>query len=231
MASQNNLYFEHLKEGKLEEAFGMCTDSVTAEGIYDGEDEEILKQIENGDYSIIHASPESVLVTERWRKLFDSPSFKENCRYLMVDGAHCIVYWGTTMLRGTTDGETSNVPFRKWYGNLLELKALLDKPRMAVFTATATKTTKRRTFNLLQLHYMTTAIFEKIQTRKTFAVLCGLNSPVWGAGGLSSKGVVTVNSSGALIRLIGGVGTDCCETGVGQASFDTGSSGAVGCCI
>ena len=67
--------------------------------------------------------------------------------------------------RGTTDAETKSVPFRKWYANLIELKALLLNPRIAVFTATASKITKRKIFEHLQLNPFTTANFEKDPTK------------------------------------------------------------------
>eukprot|EP00794_Sanderia_malayensis_P001244 gene1244-1373_t len=66
---------------------------VMGAGIYEGQDEETLKQIEHGEYSIVYSSPKSILGTERWRRLFDSQYFKENCRYLVIDEAHCMVHW------------------------------------------------------------------------------------------------------------------------------------------
>eukprot|EP00794_Sanderia_malayensis_P021152 gene21152-23232_t len=139
---------------------------VTAAAIYKGQDSEVLADIENGDISIIYASPESILGNDRWRRMLASPHFQENCEILVIDEAHCVVHWGTT-----DSGEQKN-PFRHWYGNLLELISLLDKPRTAVFTATASKTTKRKIFELLQLSIIDTKIFEKnpIKENLRFAV-------------------------------------------------------------
>ena len=68
--------------------------AITAAAIYDGQEERILQEIENGDYSIVYASPESVLGNERWRKqLTTSSYFRENCKLLVIDEAHCIVHW------------------------------------------------------------------------------------------------------------------------------------------
>ncbi len=64
-----------------------------AAAIYDGQDEETLKQIENGDYGVVYSSPESILGTERWQRLFDLEYFKENCRFLVINEAHCMVHW------------------------------------------------------------------------------------------------------------------------------------------
>eukprot|EP00794_Sanderia_malayensis_P009642 gene9642-10629_t len=145
-----------LKALMLDQVEKMKETAVTAAAIYDGQDEQVLQEIENGDYSLVFASPESVLATDRWRKLLTSTTyFQKNCRILVIDEAHCIVHWGAS------DSGTSEVPFRKWYGHLLELKALLHEPRLAIFTATASKTTKRRIFELLHISYLNTALFEK----------------------------------------------------------------------
>ena len=63
--------------------------------------------------------------------------------------------------RGTADGDSNHVPFRKWYGNLMELTSLLSSPRLAVFTATASKSTKRKIFEALKLNHLTTCVIEK----------------------------------------------------------------------
>eukprot|EP00794_Sanderia_malayensis_P012406 gene12406-13690_t len=149
------LVISPLKSLMLDQVAKMKLGGVTAAAIYDGQDADVLDAIENGDYSLIYASSESVLTTDRWRKLFSSKYFKENCEILVIDEAHCIVHWGTT------DADTNKIPFRKWYGNLLELKSLLSNPRIAIFTATASKKTRRKIFELLQLHAFTTKKIEK----------------------------------------------------------------------
>ena len=66
---------------------------VTAAAIFDGQDEEVLKSIENGEYSLVYASPESLLASDCWRNMLSSEYFREHCRILVVDEAHCIVHW------------------------------------------------------------------------------------------------------------------------------------------
>ena len=54
------------------------------------------------------------------------------------------------------------LPFRNWYANLKEIKSLLSpSTRYAVFTATATKETKRTIFQMLELSPFTTFVLEK----------------------------------------------------------------------
>ena len=67
--------------------------------------------------------------------------------------------------RGTSENESgcrhNSVPFRHWYSKLQELRSLLRHVHMAVFTATAKKSTRQRIFDLLQLHPLTTQIIEQ----------------------------------------------------------------------
>ena len=57
--------------------------AVTAQAIYDGQDEEILKLIEDGEYSLVFASPE-ILASERWRNLLLSDQYQRNCEIIVV---------------------------------------------------------------------------------------------------------------------------------------------------
>ena len=67
---------------------------VSAAAIFDGQEEEILKNIEEGGvYSVIFASPESMLSIKRWRQLLSSESFTSSCVGVAVDEAHCITQW------------------------------------------------------------------------------------------------------------------------------------------
>ena len=43
----------------------------------------------------------------------------------------------------------------------MELRSLLTSARLAVFTAAASKTTKRKLFEILQLNQLTTFVLEK----------------------------------------------------------------------
>ncbi len=63
--------------------------------------------------------------------------------------------------RGTADEEKKSIPFRKWYGQLLEIQPLLSNPQIAVFIATASKTTKRKLFDLLQLNILIPPFLKK----------------------------------------------------------------------
>eukprot|EP00794_Sanderia_malayensis_P006609 gene6609-7358_t len=91
------LVISPLKSLMLDQMAKMKLVGVTAAAIYvpvqPGQDADVLDAIENGDYSLIYASPESVLTTDTWRKLFSSKYFKENCDLLVIDEAHCIVDW------------------------------------------------------------------------------------------------------------------------------------------
>ena len=52
--------------------------------------------------------------------------------------------------------------FRKWYANIVELKSLLhSSTQFAVFTATATKTTKKTIYQMLNLNAINTFVIEK----------------------------------------------------------------------
>ena len=65
---------------------------LNAAAVYNGQDEEILRDIE-GLYSHIYANPESMLSVKRWQKMLQLPHFVENCIVLAVDEAHCISQW------------------------------------------------------------------------------------------------------------------------------------------
>ena len=69
--------------------------SVTAAAIFQGQEESVLKDIETGGvYSIIYASPESLLSDNtRWRKLLSSSGLSDYCVGVAVDEAHCIHQW------------------------------------------------------------------------------------------------------------------------------------------
>lgn len=66
---------------------------ISAAAIYDGQDEEILKNIEEGVYSLVYATPEAFLGKKRWRTLASSQTFREDCVAVVVDEAHCLAHW------------------------------------------------------------------------------------------------------------------------------------------
>eukprot|EP00795_Rhopilema_esculentum_P014506 gene14506-5566_t len=102
------------------------------------ESDELFEHITEDCISLIYASPETLLSIKRWRTIASSPAFRKNCVGLIIDEAHCLIHWGTSL--------DSNAPFRHWYGKLVELKSLiLEKTPVGVFTATATKETKNNT--------------------------------------------------------------------------------------
>lgn len=66
---------------------------VNAAAVFEGQDEQVLRDIEDGVYSHVYASPESMLGVKRWKKMLQSSHFIENCVVVAVDEAHCISQW------------------------------------------------------------------------------------------------------------------------------------------
>ena len=66
---------------------------INAAAVFQGQDETILKDVENGLYSLVFTSPESMLATKRWGEMCKSQTFVGNCVCVAVDGAHCITQW------------------------------------------------------------------------------------------------------------------------------------------
>eukprot|EP00112_Aurelia_sp_Birch-Aquarium-sp1_P000458 Seg1043.9 transcript_id=Seg1043.9/GoldUCD/mRNA.D3Y31 product="Werner syndrome ATP-dependent helicase" protein_id=Seg1043.9/GoldUCD/D3Y31 len=67
--------------------------AVTAAAIFQGKEDSVLRGIEEGFYSIVYASPESILSNSKWRKLLTSSSFGDYCVGVVIDEAHCIKQW------------------------------------------------------------------------------------------------------------------------------------------
>ena len=57
------------------------------------QEEEILQGVENGQFQIVYASPESMLSSDRWRQMLCSDLYKERLIGIAVDEAHCISHW------------------------------------------------------------------------------------------------------------------------------------------
>ena len=72
----------------VNETFGICV-----VGIFDGQEEEIMQNIEDGVYSLLYTTPEGLLGNRRWRTLASSQTFREECVAIVVDEAHCLVQW------------------------------------------------------------------------------------------------------------------------------------------
>ena len=66
---------------------------LSAAAIYSGQDPKILADIEEGIYSYVYVSPESLLSVERWRIMLSYPTFKGHCITVCIDEAHCISHW------------------------------------------------------------------------------------------------------------------------------------------
>ena len=66
---------------------------LNAAAVYEGQDEQVLKDIEDGIYSHVYFSPESVLSLQRWRNMLQSPRYKNHCVPVAVDEAHCVNQW------------------------------------------------------------------------------------------------------------------------------------------
>jgi superfamily II DNA helicase RecQ len=65
----------------------------SAAAVFEGQDDQVLKDIEEGIYSHIYVSPESMLSVQHWRRMLQSPHFKTHCVVVAVDEAHCISQW------------------------------------------------------------------------------------------------------------------------------------------
>lgn len=66
---------------------------VSGAAIFENQDEQILQDIEDGIYSVVYASPESMLSGARWRKMLSASTFSEYCVGVVFDEAHCIRQW------------------------------------------------------------------------------------------------------------------------------------------
>eukprot|EP00795_Rhopilema_esculentum_P003938 gene3938-15268_t len=82
------------------------------------ESDELFEHITEDCISLIYASPETLLSIKRWRTIASLPAFRKNCVGLIIDEAHCLIHWGTSL-------DSKNAPFRHWYGKLVESKSLL----------------------------------------------------------------------------------------------------------
>lgn len=66
---------------------------ISAAAVFENQDESVLADVENGVYSLVFTSPESMLATKRWEKMWKNQTFVENCVCVAVDEAHCISQW------------------------------------------------------------------------------------------------------------------------------------------
>jgi superfamily II DNA helicase RecQ len=80
-----------LKQNQIKhvnETFG-----ISAAGIFNGQEEEIMRDIEDGVYSLLYTTPEGLLGNKRWRTLASSQTFRQQCVAFVVDVAHSLVQW------------------------------------------------------------------------------------------------------------------------------------------
>ena len=108
--------------------------------------EDVLRAIENGEYTFVFVSPESSLCNNRWRQMFASKTYKERLIGVCVDEAHCIIHWGLA------SSNKKKSAFRIWYSRLNELRSLVAKgtPFLAL-TATAARQTRDQIFEMLEM--------------------------------------------------------------------------------
>ena len=66
---------------------------ISAVAVVQGQDEAVLNDIQDCVYSLVYTSPESMLATKRWEKLWKCQTFMENCVCVAIDEAHCISQW------------------------------------------------------------------------------------------------------------------------------------------
>ena len=137
-----------LKTLMEDQANYLKTLGLSAVVLHDEQSEDILKEVENGSFSYLFASPERMLNSGRWRRLLSSDHYREFLAAVAIDEAHCISQWGVS----TAKAKQASLPFRQWYGNLGEINSLVsnDVPTL-VLTATASKGTKKDIFSTLNL--------------------------------------------------------------------------------
>jgi superfamily II DNA helicase RecQ len=56
-------------------------------------DESILKDVREGIYSLVYASPECLLGKKIWRSILCSDEFRDHCIGIAYDEAHIISQW------------------------------------------------------------------------------------------------------------------------------------------
>eukprot|EP00795_Rhopilema_esculentum_P011836 gene11836-2370_t len=135
LGTSSVLVISPLKSLMLDQVNKLQQSAVSAAAIYNGQSQSVLDRIVDGQVSLVYISPEDLLDHKFWR----------------------------SVLKGLPGGskEGTGVPFRRWFGNLIEIKSLLNNPRLAVFTATASKSTKGKIFSTLQLDPFKTFEIEK----------------------------------------------------------------------
>ncbi|XP_066924616.1 probable ATP-dependent DNA helicase RecS [Clytia hemisphaerica] len=104
----------------------------------------VLDDVEQGFYSLVFTSPESMLSKVKLRQLLSSSSFQEHRIGVAIDEDHVMVEWGYADFKKKV--------FRNHYSNLVQLRTLLgDNISFALFTATASRLMELKIFESLGL--------------------------------------------------------------------------------
>ena len=77
----------------LDQVSKMRQYGINAVAIFQDQDEDVLNDILDGVYSLVYTSPESMLGTKKWEKLWKCQTFMDSCVGIAMDEAHCISQW------------------------------------------------------------------------------------------------------------------------------------------
>ena len=120
--------------------------NISATHVTSDQPESILSSVEQGNYNLVFISPESTLNNERWRSMLTNTVYSSCLMGIAVDEVHRITEWGLS------NNNRDRSAFRKWYrySRLNKLRSLANDIPIMALTATATVSTKRMIFNLLE---------------------------------------------------------------------------------
>eukprot|EP00795_Rhopilema_esculentum_P005628 gene5628-10839_t len=76
----------------LDQVAKMKNTAVAAATVFDGQTKETLQEIENGEFPIVYASPETFLESDHYRTSLPSDCYQKNCEVVVIDKAHCITH-------------------------------------------------------------------------------------------------------------------------------------------
>ena len=118
--------------------------NISATYVASDQPESILSSVEQGNYNLVFISPESTLNNECWRSMLTNTVYSSCLMGIAVDKVHCITEWGLP------NNNRDRSAFRKWYSRLNKLRSLANNIPIMALTATATVSTKKMIFNLLE---------------------------------------------------------------------------------
>ncbi|XP_068676508.1 ATP-dependent DNA helicase RecQ-like [Montipora foliosa] len=98
--------------------------------------------VQNGEFSVVFASPELWLGDHKWRKMVTTETYRNAVRAVALDEAHVICHWGQSKSQ-------KHAAFRVWFSRLHELRSLLPEIPFIALTATATSDTRVAIFESL----------------------------------------------------------------------------------